>query len=1292
MDLKSILSPSEENPRPGPSSSQPATPAVPSQTPTPPHKHLERTQSGPAAPAPSSRLRNATVSGSPLAHTPLALSSLPSHVLSPHSQPAPSPLISPVPGTPGMPHVQRSHSTHSMDTLGDLASMQSHQPARPAPVKGSSLESIKSVDSASRVALHQHSLTSNPRASFDINMMETPRSTRKVDFSDTVLPEEQKVRLTQLATYLIENPSAYESHLNYITILHQAFINHVYPTSPDGAILPKRDPATFDLLDELRTSRSTMNNLFAVGESIWLDWLQDESMLARSTEERIDVIEKFRKAVSEEASSSRLWSIYGDWVQECYRWANADGDTSGIDEDKLVGQEVFSWQMVQETWQEAVDNTKFDLAQSHLVWNKYIDMRIIDYKNNPSKGNATDILQLFEQRLRIPHVTCDSTKQILADWLTGHFSQDQYFDVMADTPRIMKDALRALQERSSFESKLEEAQANADKHTEYTTYSQYIEWEKTPVKRRRVEFDLCDALYKRAELRFPSDATLWEEHMAFMLENSRSTLELLSRATKHCPWAGSLWSQYLLASDRQGQSYEETEAVKHKATNTGILEAAGIEAVLKVHAAWCSYLRRRAFRPDRDEDDADIAEIGIRASMESISSIGAKLGIGETPDPSFRLQRIYINFLSESGRWDNARQEFDNAICDYGKSYQFWLRFYYWEMKRWRRFAGKGHDGEALSSNSAPGMATAVLKLALDQESLDYPEPIIEALIDHCEDYEEADELQACFLKVRKYEKGLAARRQIEAIQAAEAAAVEQAQVSNAGNAHTDRPQLTKRKRAFEDSDETLYEDIKRSKTDEDAVQTVVQTLPEHSKRDREHATVLVGNLPEHVSEAKVRQYFSNCGVVKALKMLEGGTSALVEFDDDQAAQYALSRDRQQFEDAIISVVLDTGSTVFLTNYAPETGENEIRQLLQKYGEIISVRLPSLQGNKKRRFCYVQFKLPGEAQDAVNNLDGKDIDGLPLTCKISNPAVKKERQVISVNDGRTIFVGGLNFKAKEDEVEEAFLPYGTVELMRMPLHETLKDRNKGIAFVTFSTVDEAKAALAMNGQEMKGRKVKIEIANDNQGRATRRASTTSATTVRKMDPQATSPKNSPAPTEPRSERTIFLTEVPDTINEARLRQVASKHGEILKCILKTNHQGALIEFAMVASAGEASLGLDDYEIAPGRKLKVVSEQEMKAQKAERKTETFGAKDKPRTTTASLSGSGFVKRPTQPGNRARKGGKLGQRSAMLHKTSISHQPDKDPEQERNGAASDEVVAKKSNADFRALMSGGSKQDD
>lgn len=1107
--------------------------------------------------------------------------------------------------------------------------------------------------------------------------MDMPKDTRRADFTNTTLEEDDQVRLTDLTGYLIENPSAYESHIAAINLIHRAFINYVYPVSPSGQHLPKRDPASFELLDDLRNARKEMSKLFAVGEALWLDWLQDESMLASTTEQRIEVIESFRKAVDEEPFSCKLWAAYGDWVLECYRWANAAGGASQDDEDKLVGKEVFSWQMVMETWQEAVDHTKHDLASSHVVWNKFIELRISEFKNGLSKEQAQQTLGLFEQRLRTPHVDSDSTKQVLSTFMNAHFSQDQYFEIMADTVRIMKDALRAMEDRSVFEARLEEAQARDDKVLEYSIFAEYIEWEKTPAKRKKVDFDFVNALYQRLELKFPADTALLEDHVAFVLENGRSGLDVLSRGTKHCPWSGSLWSQYLLASDRQGRSYEDTESIKHKATSTGVLEAAGIEEILKVHSAWCSYLRRRACRPDRDEDDADIAEIGIRTSMENISNFGAKLGIGEAPDPSFRLQRIYINFLSESGRWDNARREFDQAIGDYGKSWQFWLRFYHWEMMRWRTFAAKSASNEPLMSTSVPRLATAVLKSALEQEGLDYPEPILEALANHCEDFEDADEMQSCLLKIRRYEKVLAARRQAEAeaSQNAQLAAAQQNQDSD-----VERPQLAKRKREFGDSDDTLHENFKKSRTDEDAIATVERTPADDPKRDREHATILVENLPEGVAEGKIRQYFSNCGTIKSMKLLDDGVSALIEFDDDQAAQYALSRDGRQFEDAILSVVLDTGSTIFLTNYSPTADEKEIQALLEPYGEIISARFPSLQGNKKRRFCYVQFKLPGEAQEAVNNLDGKEINGFTLICKISNPAVKKARQETSVNDGRTVFIGRLNFKANEDEVKEAFAKYGKVLLIRMPLHETMKNRNKGIAFVTYETKEEAQAAMDMDGKKVKDREIKVEIATDH-ARSTRHASTPAQANGARNDGSASNGGDKDN-LEPRSERTIFLTDVPDTVNEARLRQLAAKYGTILKCILKTNHQGALIEYSSIAQAGEAALGLDGHEIIEGRKIRVASEAEMKSQGPEKKTDGFSSK--PRTAPASASASGFVKRPQQPGSKARKMGTMKQRIAVSG-SETSKQTDTSTE-DRDGASETGTVQKKSNDDFRAMMAG------
>ena len=297
-----------------------------------------------------------------------------------------------------------------------------------------------------------------------------------------------------------------------------------------------------------------------------------------------------------------------------------------------------------------------------------------------------------------------------------------------------------------------------------------------------------------------------------------------------------------------------------------------------------------------------------------------------------------------------------------------------------------------------------------------------------------------------------------------------------------------------------------------------------------------------------------------------------------------------------------------------------------------------------------------------------------------------------MNDGRTVIIRQLNFKASEDEVRKAFAPYGTILLARMPRHETQKGRNKGIAFITFSSTDEAQAALAMDSHKIKDREIRVEIAQENQKRSTRHASSTPADAKGGKAHRSASPSTTIVASEPRSERTVFLTQVPDTVNEARLRNTAAKYGEVVKCILKTNHQGALIEFSTIKQAGEASLGLDGYEIAPDRKFKVVSEEEMHAQKAEKKIEGFAARPKAKTSAAPPLASGIVKRPTQPGNRARKGGNLGQRSALLRSAEVSHKPEKEPEPQTNGASEEEAgAAKKSNADFRALVIGGNKSD-
>src|SRR6185437_3180380 len=72
----------------------------------------------------------------------------------------------------------------------------------------------------------------------------------------------------------------------------------------------------------------------------------------------------------------------------------------------------------------------------------------------------------------------------------------------------------------------------------------------------------------------------------------------------------------------------------------------------------------------------------------------------------------------------------------------------------------------------------------------------------------------------------------------------------------------------------------------------------------------------------------------------------------------------------------------------------------------------------------------------------------------------------------------------------------------------------------------------------------------------------------------------------RGNRTLGLMNIPDTVNDARIRALVEPFGQLIKIVLRPDHQGAIVEFADVNDAGKASLALEGKEIVPGRPLHV----------------------------------------------------------------------------------------------------------
>jgi hypothetical protein len=842
--------------------------------------------------------------------------------LSPHSQHHPhsplnrSPLMpSPDPRPPtsaAAMDLRRSAPTTNvtptsgMDALAEVAALQ-----RPQHL-GRQHELMSSSNSIPR------SISS--RSSVDLIMPEAPPQPRI--YTAASLSEDESQAVTEQASRIGQNAFDFVAHTEFVRLLHKGFVAHV----ESGG-----DPHTYELVADMQQARQAMDKIFAVGEDIWVDWLNDENMLARSIDDRLLLMEFFHRSVAEEPNSSTLWRLYGDYIYYLWSCSNdAAGDAPRwTSDDKEIGKEIFKWDTVTDIWEQGAVKTQWRLNDSNLVWDRYMEILIDDLNRHPSKEKFEAIRAKFTDRLvKHAHSTWDATFQNFSNFISQHDNASYEQTMVAITERS-KQVKKVFKMRSKFEFNIEQALEQFDKDAEWTAYSEYLNWE----LRMQGVFSahLINALFERATIRFPTNATLWNDYVEFLIEHPDRdvpVLEVLERGTRHCPWSGDLWSHRLLALEADGQNFKEIEEVKHKATVTGHLEIDSLEGLMKVYIAWCGYLRRRAFSPGASEEELDIADIGIGSALEHVREVGQrKYGPDFKGDPQYRLERIHIKFLTQKGDFEDGRATWKTLFKQQGNNYDFWYRFYIWEMVVWARFAVReSNDPDMLLRT--PAEATSVLREALQHlETMDWPEQLVQMYINHCEQHESVQEYRKAIIEARKASKRVAERREREA-----AAWKTQQEQQQQVTIETEDEAQGAGKRKREDYALAEEQASKKAKAEADPEADSGVAMDQEPKRDREHTVVVVKNLPEDATDIKVRQFFRDCGNVVSIKFIDdvnNSKTATVEFETKEDALYAQTKEIKPFDGQQIKIEFRTGSTLWVANYPPAADEKYIRSLFK---------------------------------------------------------------------------------------------------------------------------------------------------------------------------------------------------------------------------------------------------------------------------------------------------------------------------------------------------------------------------
>jgi RNA recognition motif-containing protein len=1024
-----------------------------------------------------------------------------------------------------------------------------------------------------------------------------------------------------------------------------------------------------------------------VGEDGWLALLDELSRTAGDLENRVGVVEQYKRALAAEPFSNKLWLAYCEWFWSLHTDCQ-NADAGWPEEEQLLGQELFSLEPAMDIWQQGAQATQYRLNDSHELWNRWISIELEQLGASPDEQKVERVQQLFLDRLQVPHAAWDDTSQMFSTFISK-YKEAVWEATMVETTKLAKTAKNLYSHRESHELKLQRAIDSGSEDAVKSEMTSYLDWEVAQASKRNKKglptspLILCAVLFERAlaSTTLGLDPAVWNEYIVFLSTTKRELqdpqlpglLQVIQRATNHCPWSGTIWSRYILCAEAESLPFTDMERIKHAATNTRDLDRDGMGSVVEFYIAWSGYLKRLTMGQGATDEDLDVAEMGLPTALEDVQQWGKRRhGKEWKGDPLFRIERIFIQHLTQKGSFDEARAIWKKLVKTHADSYEFWQQYYLWEMT-------------VRVSTAPPANATAVLIQAIHRKTLDWPEKMMEVYVRHCNNYEDVGGLLNALNSVHQLSKQVAQRREYEAAQYAQ----QQPEVPAQEAAESESPSgASKRKRESEDVDGAASKKVKSE--DQDALRD------EHLKRDRENTTILVTNLPAEVTQNKVRQYFKEYGVINSVTMSTEpdklSSTALIEFKTPGEAQSALLRNGKYFADKQLKVTPGTGLTLYVTNYPPTADDAYIHKLFKECGEIFSIRWPSLKYNTHRRFVYVSFRT-AEAAAAATQLDGQSLGGFyKLVAKYSNPANKKDREG-AVAEGRELHVTSIDPSLTPDDLKAVFAKYGKVE--KVNLLRTPSGESKGAAFVAFEKKEEATAALELDKTKLKSRILNVEMSVGKNfkpsatvlGKASSASPAPEADGDSVMSPspapeghQNTHAQHAPSRTET-TNRTITLMNIPDTVNDARIRALVEPYGEIVKLVLKPDHQGAIVEYADSASAGKAALALDNHEIAPGRKLRTGGMKDLFAEKPEVRTDRIQSGQGKKAPAAFIQPSAPVRRPG-PGGRGGLGIKRG--LGFSAKPAAAASGSGGTADEGVNGHGNESKKPKSNADFKAMF--------
>jgi polyadenylate-binding protein len=266
---------------------------------------------------------------------------------------------------------------------------------------------------------------------------------------------------------------------------------------------------------------------------------------------------------------------------------------------------------------------------------------------------------------------------------------------------------------------------------------------------------------------------------------------------------------------------------------------------------------------------------------------------------------------------------------------------------------------------------------------------------------------------------------------------------------------------------------------------------------------IFVKNLDKSIDHKALYDTFSMFGNILSCKvaMNPDGESlgyGFVHYETEEAALKAIEK---------VDGMVIAGENVLVTRWKPRSErsgdqakftnvyvkslpesitEESLKAMFEPFGPITSVMLATDADGKSKGFGFVNFEIADDALNAVDALNGNEIEGQTLFVSRAQKKAERQKELTLQFErmkldrhkqfaGANLYIKNLADTIDDEALKEKFSPFGEITSARIMRDEN--GRSRGFGFVCFSNSEDAtKAVTELNGTIVDNKPLYVAIA------------------------------------------------------------------------------------------------------------------------------------------------------------------------------------------------------------------------